>query len=435
MARATSLSGHVSARLIALSASLAMTWSATAFAQIPLNAGQPPVSTTTTSAGRPTATGQQTQSTTPASAPAAAVPASPLRVPQSCETAIGQWRVDCLRQLYRAVPAQWPTPAVDAGVSWKEWVTPPTTHQAQTWLADNPGRAQLMADVSEPAIVTLGTTLFFDQRLSRGGAISCASCHQPSRSFTDGRSLAVGEDGLMGRRRSPPLFAAPFAPSLFWDGRAASLQAQVVEPIADGREMNHSVAEAAARLQNEPFYRDAFRRAYGDDAISGERLARSLAAYVATIRPPATRFDAFLSGDTQALNDQELLGMHLFRTQARCINCHNGALLTDNQFHNMGLSFLGRRNQDLGRYEVTRDPADIGKFRTPSLRQVSQAGPWMHNGLFPNLEGLLRLYNAGMPPDPRPTDTGLTAHKSTLLKPLSLTPEEIKALAAFLQVL
>jgi len=340
-----------------------------------------------------------------------------------------------LRQLYQAPIKQWPAPFIDPEVSWTEWSVPPPVNNAQTWSAENTGKAQLVHDNAQPAIVQLGTMLFFDQRLSKNETISCASCHRPDRAFTDGKSLAVGEDGLMGRRRSPPLFSAPFAPMLFWDGRAESLQAQVVQPIEDVREMNHSVEGVIARLQNETFYRDAFDRAYGSDAITTERLARALAAYVSTIRPPETSFDEFLKGNTQALNDDQLLGLHLFRTQARCINCHNGGLLTDNQFHNMGLSFLGRRNQDLGRYEVTRNPDDIGKFRTPSLRQVSNAGPWMHNGLFPNLEGLLRLYNAGMPPNPAPTDTGLTSPKSTLLKPLSLTPEEIKALAAFLQTL
>lgn len=172
-------------------------------------------------------------------------------------------------------------------------------------------------------------------------------------------------------------------------------------------------------------------------AIDADRLARALAAYVASLRPEKTRFDEFLAGSADALDDNELLGLHLFRTQARCMNCHNGPLLTDHQFHNIGLSFYGRRNQDLGRYEATRDPADLGRFRTPSLRNVAQAGPWMHNGLFPDLRGLLRMYNAGMgreappadPPDP------YAPRKSEHIKPLDLSPAEIDALLAFLKTL
>ncbi|WYX16669.1 cytochrome c peroxidase [Achromobacter xylosoxidans] len=309
------------------------------------------------------------------------------------------------------------------------------------WTAANPGQAELAADVARPAVVALGQMLFFDTRLSRKGEVSCASCHQPQRAFTDGLPLAVGEDKLMGRRRSTPLYAAPFAPRLFWDGRAASLREQVMGPLHDPREMNHDAAGAVARLRQTDMYPKRFLEAFGGapvaasptaasaspivasassaatstasttastpaSAIDADHLARALAAYVASLRPEKTRFDDFLAGRADALDDTELLGLHLFRTQARCMNCHNGPLLTDHQFHNIGLSFYGRRNQDLGRYEATRDPADLGRFRTPSLRNVAQAGPWMHNGLFPDLRGLLRMYNAGMgreapPADPR----------------------------------
>ncbi len=166
-------------------------------------------------------------------------------------------------------------------------------------------------------------------------------------------------------------------------------------------------------------------------------MARALAAYVATLRPQASRFDAFLGGDRNALNDTELRGMHLFRTQARCMNCHSGPLLTDHQFHNIGLSFYGRRNQDLGRFEVTRDPADLGKFRTPSLRNVSQAGPWMHNGLFADLKGLLRMYNGGMGREAAPADPPdpYAPRKSEHIRPLDLSADDIDALLAFMKVL
>ncbi|PTN48624.1 cytochrome-c peroxidase, partial [Achromobacter xylosoxidans] len=171
--------------------------------------------------------------------------------------------------------------------------------------------------------------------------------------------------------------------------------------------------------------------------VDADRLARALAAYVATLRPETTRFDKFLDGQSNALDDSELIGMHLFRTQARCMNCHSGAMLTDHQFHNIGLSFYGRRNQDLGRYEATRNPADLGKFRTPSLRNVSRAGPWMHNGLFPDLKGLLRMYNAGMGRDPVPSDPPdpYAPRKSEHIRPLALSADEIDALLAFMQVL
>lgn len=385
----------------------------------------------------------------------------------------GGWNIACLRARYSGPAAGWPAPTIDAGVHWNEWAPiPAVTSPPLQWTAANPGQAELAADVARPAVVALGQMLFFDARLSRKGEVSCASCHQPQRAFTDGLPLAVGEDKLMGRRRSTPLYAAPFAPRLFWDGRAASLKEQVMGPLRDPREMNHDAAGAVARLRQTDMYPARFLEAFGGapaastaaatasstaastastrgsvatapvasaptSAIDADRLARALAAYVASLRPEKTRFDDFLAGRADALDDTELLSLHLFRTQARCMNCHNGPLLTDHQFHDIGLSFYGRRNQDLGRYEATRDPADLGKFRTPSLRNVAQAGPWMHNGLFPDLRGLLRMYNAGMgreappadPPDP------YAPRKSTHIKPLDLSPAEIDALLAFLKTL
>ncbi len=360
----------------------------------------------------------------------------------ACRTSTG-WNAACLRPHYAGPPSTWPAPTIDPGVDWREWgPAPPASSPPLAWTAANAGQAELAADVARPAVVTLGQMLFFDTRLSRKGQVSCASCHLPQRAFTDGLALAVGEDKLMGRRRSTPLYAAPFAPRLFWDGRAASLKEQVLGPIHDPREMNHDADGAVARLLAADPYPAQFLQAFGAapaarPPVDADRLARALAAYVATLRPEPTRFDTFLDGQSDALDDAELIGMHLFRTQARCMNCHSGAMLTDHQFHNIGLSFYGRRNQDLGRYEATRDPADLGKFRTPSLRNVSRAGPWMHNGLFPDLKGLLRMYNAGMGRDPEPSDPPdpYAPRKSEHIRPLALSADEIDALLAFMRVL
>ena len=360
----------------------------------------------------------------------------------TCRTPAG-WDASCLRSRYAGPASAWPAPTIDPGVRWAEWAPVPAVSSPPLgWTAANPGQAELAADVARAPIVTLGQTLFFDTRLSRKGQVSCASCHLPQRAFTDGLALAVGEDKLMGRRRSTPLLAAPFAPRLFWDGRAASLKEQVLGPLHDPREMNHDAAGAVARLQQADAYPPLFLQAFGParasrSPVDADRMARALAAYVASLRPEPTRFDDFIAGRRNALSDTELLGMHLFRTQARCMNCHSGALLTDHQFHNIGLSFYGRRNQDLGRFEATRDPQDLGKFRTPSLRNVSRAGPWMHNGLFPDLKGLLRMYNAGMGREPAPASPPdpYAPRKSEHIQPLDLSADEIDALLAFLKAL
>lgn len=341
----------------------------------------------------------------------------------------GELDAACLRTRYEHVPRQWPAPDMDEAERWLEWGPIP-----------GPGsdaQHEAALDASNKQIVALGARLFFDKRLSRRQQISCASCHQPDKSFSDGKALAIGEDGLMGKRRTPPLFAAPFAKDLFWDGRVQTLQDQVLGPIENPVEMNHALRDLIVRLRTLDDYPQAFQQAFGpawNAGVDAQGLARALAAYVVTLRPAATRFDDFLAGNVAALNDQELTGLHLFRTKARCMNCHNGPLLTDNRFHNIGLSFYGRRLQDLGRFEWSRDPADLGLFRTPSLRNVARAGPWMHNGLFPSLEGVVRMYDAGMIPDAGQAGP-LIPRKSPRIRKLNLSEAEIQALLAFLQVL
>lgn len=334
-----------------------------------------------------------------------------------------------LRQYYAQPPSQWPAPHIDVGVVWQELAPLPSTQRA---LAADPS-ASLWDDVENPRVVALGAKLFADPRLSRKQQVSCLSCHQPARSFTDGRALAVGEDGLMGSRRSMPLFGAVGASAFFWDGRAATLMEQVLQPIHHPREMNFSSTEVLQRLRVED--QQDFLQAFG--ALPDvQLLARALSAYVASLRPPRTRFDDFLeTQNTQVLSDQELIGLHLFRTKGRCLNCHSGPLLTDQQFHHIGLSFAGRRNQDLGRYEVTRLEKDAGLFRTPSLRGVAAAGPWMHNGLFPTLRGVITMYAAGMPNLTRADALPFPIETSKHIKKLDLSEEEILALEAFLQVL
>ncbi|MFD2966530.1 cytochrome-c peroxidase [Sphingobacterium bambusae] len=131
-------------------------------------------------------------------------------------------------------------------------------------------------------------------------------------------------------------------------------------------------------------------------------------------------------------------GLHLFRTKARCINCHNGPLFTDNDFHNIGFSLYGEDKQDLGRYTHTKNPADVGKFKTASLRNVAKTGPWLHNGMFQDLRGLLNTYNRGMPRPKRKAaqqDDPLFPETSVHLKPLALSTDEIDALLAFLDAI
>lgn len=332
------------------------------------------------------------------------------------------WDMACLRAKYQQTPAHWPSPTIDAGKSWQEWGAVPSVPAAAT--------------PSEQAKRLLGQALFFDPGLSNKGQVACASCHQADKSFGDGLALSIGEDRMMGRRRSMPLFAAPFSNQLFWDGRAPSLQEQAKDSIRNVFEMNNTLQSALAHVLAQPRYHDWLQQSYGQINISVEEMVDAIASFVRTIRPPATLADQAIGGNTAQLNDQQLLGMHLFRTKARCMNCHNGPLFTDNEFHDLGLSFYGRRNQDLGRFEATRNKADLGKFRTPSLRGVAHAGPWMHNGLFADLPGLIRLYNIGMGNVAGdPAQDPYTPTKSPHIQPLQLNAAEIDALVEWLRIL
>ncbi|MCD9006357.1 cytochrome-c peroxidase [Luteimonas sp. XNQY3] len=331
----------------------------------------------------------------------------------------------CLRLVYTRPSSDWPAPHVDAGVAWRELAPLPDTPPHP---ADNP---------STPARIALGRRLFEDPKLSHSGQIACANCHDPQLGWGDGRSVSFGHDRKTGRRNSIGLQMSGFMRTLFWDGRADSLEAQALHPLVDGVEMaNRSVARAVRRVRRDPSYRTQFREAYGDAPLDAALIAKSLATFQRSLAPRRSRLDRFLEGSDTALSDRQLLGLHLFRTRARCMNCHSGPEMTDHSFHNLGLHFYGRERQDLGRYGITGDPADAGRFRTPSLRGVARTAPYMHNGLIPSLDGMLRMYNVGMPrprrgPDQR--DDPLFPAPDPLLQPLDLSREEIDAIVDFLE--
>ncbi|ONF42959.1 hypothetical protein BTO32_09660 [Marinobacter lutaoensis] len=358
-------------------------------------------------------------------APTQAVPATtgtpgPLAENETCEASPA-----ALRACYQQPPAHWPPPTLAAGIDhWQELgplppVTPP-------------------ANAAEESRRALGRRLFFDPILSRSGQIACASCHHPDQRFADGRRTSSGHDLKTGHRNSPSLLNTGLHRVWFWDGRAGSLAAQAMEPMLNPVEMAASREGIEHRLNQDEDYRKAFAEAFGESPITLEQVAEALASWQATLRSRSSPFDRFLKGDHRALSDQAILGLHLFRTKARCINCHMGPLLSDDRFHNLGLTYYGGKYEDLGRYQVTRNPDDVGRFRTPSLREVAATAPYMHNGLFPHLRGVLALYNGG---GPRPTpkahqaDDPLFPKTSPILQPLGLTQRELDALESFLRSL
>jgi cytochrome c peroxidase len=202
--------------------------------------------------------------------------------------------------------------------------------------------------------------------------------------------------------------------------------------------MNQEPPTIPAEIAAIPGYPPLFEKAFGDKRITLQKILDAIAAFERTLTSRRSRFDEFVMGRYKQLTDQEVQGLHLFRTKARCMNCHNGAYFTDNQFHNIGLTYYGRKYEDLGRYNITKEAADVGKFRTPSLRDVMRTRPWMHNGLFDNMDGILNMYSAGMPqPKPKPEQVNdpLFPKTDPLIQKLDLTPEEKKAIVAFLDAI
>ena len=281
----------------------------------------------------------------------------------------------------------------------------------------------------------LGKVLFFDPRLSASGQISCASCHDPELGWGDGKKIAHGHDRATGQRNSKPIINSAYAKVLFWDGRATSLEDQARFPIVDEKEMSHSIKTVVKQLKKIKGYRKLFADAFGSEEINIDKVTKAIATFERTVVSRKSRFDKFIEGDSTQLSNKEVEGLHLFRTDARCLNCHNSPYFSDNQFHNAGLTYYGRKFEDLGLYDITGNRDDVGKFKTPSLREILHTGPYMHNGLFPTIRGVLNMYNAGMPnnkPKEGQENDPLFPETSSHLLKLDLSESQLDALEAFL---
>lgn len=286
--------------------------------------------------------------------------------------------------------------------------------------------------------VALGKKLFFDPRLSRSKQISCASCHEPQLGWGDGKRFSNGNARLEGKRNAQTIVNIGYAKHLFWDGRAKSLEDQIHFPVEDTLEMNTSKKIATENINNLIEYKTLFKNAFNTDKITFELIAKAIATYERTIVSGKTKFDQFIKGDSAIYTNEEVLGLHLFRTKAKCINCHYSPYFSDQKFHNLGLTYYGRKYEDLGLYNITKNKQDVGKFKTPTLREVTRTSPWMHNGLFNNLLGIMNIYNVGMPNQKRKShqkNDSLFPEKSDLLHALNLTKNEKEAIIAFLKTL
>lgn len=247
--------------------------------------------------------------------------------------------------------------------------------------------------------VALGKKLFFDKILSGDGTQSCATCHNPKKAFTDNLQFSEGIAGISGNRNSMPLFnlAWNFDEKFAWDGKDITLEKQALEPVSNPIELHSDWKKVAERLQNHPEYPTLFNQAFGTATIDSILVTKALAQFERTLISGDSKFDKFLRGET-TLTPEEQNGFNVFMTEEKgdCFHCHgseNNPLWTNNQFHNNGLDAIFT---DLGLGAVTGDPADNGKFRTPSLRNLIYTAPYMHDGRFATLEEVINHYSEGL---------------------------------------
>jgi cytochrome c peroxidase len=302
-------------------------------------------------------------------------------------------------------------------------------------------------DAATPAQVALGRTLFFDARLSGGGDVACASCHDPDRAFTDGRTRARSRTGTAALRNSPTILNAGLQVGSFYDLRTTYLEDQVTDVMRNAEEMHGSVDAAAAVLSRDSMYNSAFNAAFPhrtNAATTGLEVRSAVAAYVRSLVALNSRVDRAFRGDTSAITAEERVGLNLFMGKAKCATCHfaplfNGTvppMYAESEVEVLGVpaspAVRGARiDPDSGRFRVTRSAPHLYAFKTPSVRNIALTAPYMHNGVYRTLDAVVDFYNRGggagigiaLPNQTLPADT------------LGLTRAEQRAVVRFMQAL
>ena len=273
-------------------------------------------------------------------------------------------------------------------------------------------------NLPSPEKIALGMQLYFDGRLSADNKVSCASCHDPAKGFSNGEQFATGVEGKQGGRNSPTVINSAFQKFQFWDGRAKSLEDQALGPIQNPIEMNMTLDAVVVKLNGIKGYKQQFQKVFGTD-VTADGIAKALAAYERTIVSGDAPYDKFKAGDKTALSESAQRGMKLFFNKANCSACHSGPNFTDHGFHNIGIP-----GNDDGRTVVTKSLGDKGAFKTPTLREIAKSGPYMHDGSLKTLEEVVAHYIKGGTPH---------AQLDEELYPLKLTPEEVSDLVTFLK--
>jgi cytochrome c peroxidase len=297
---------------------------------------------------------------------------------------------------------------------------------AQSVLARPQGFPELVTpegNVPTAERVELGRSLFYDERLSRSGDVACASCHLQANAFADPHPQSLGVEGRTGTRNASALINEAWGKSFFWDGRAATLELQAVQPIENPLELDETLDEVALRLNEDAPMVAAFQRAYAAPPLP-ETIPRALASFVRSLISGHSPYDAFKAGDMTALSEQQQRGEAVFNGErGECFHCHVGYNLTSQGYRNDGIA---AGDPDSGRFELTHKESDRGKFKTPTLRNIAVTAPYMHDGSLATLEAVVEQYDAGG-----------RGHANTdpLIQPLGLNATEKADLVAFLRAL
>lgn len=284
-----------------------------------------------------------------------------------------------------------------------------------------------------PEQIDLGRYLFFDPLLSGGGDMSCATCHRPDRGFSDGRARSIGTGGNKLDRSAPSLWNVGFLQSLFWDGRAKSLEEQAQGPLFNEHEMNNTPEHLRRLMNGNGGYVRLFSEAFpGTQTITVELVTTALAAFQSSLISLNSRYDRYAHGDETALTVQEQVGHTVFRSFAtRCSQCHTPPLFTNQQLAVTGAPEAEDKSFDEGAGAVMGSPSLRGAFKVPSLRNISLTAPYMHSGALSDLEAVVDFYNNERGHAVKDQDVNLHWH---LVNP-RLTGEEKQALLAFLHSL
>lgn len=271
-----------------------------------------------------------------------------------------------------------------------------------------------------PEKVELGKKLFFDRRLSGDGTMSCSTCHDPQQGFSDGLELSLNYPTTRNWRNSPTIIGVGFQKNLFHDGRASSLEEQALFPMMSAFEMNQNLDFVEEEIRSVPEYVASFTEVFGDGDVTRERIAMALASFERTLISRDSALDQFLLGNKKALSQDALKGYEIFTGKGNCWNCHSGTSLANGRFLALNVPenpenlkdpriaatrrFVAKINgfedyrtldEDPGRYLITKNMEDWKAFRTPTLREISQTAPYMHNGIYATLDEVIEFFNEG----------------------------------------